>query len=44
MYMKWGYSYFLVFDLEVKVTEIIKYILSFSMEKHAETLPQAIEK
>ena len=34
MYIKLYYFYFSPFDLEVKVTEILKYILLFSEEKY----------
>ena len=35
MYIKLDYFYFSDFDLEEKETDILKYILSFSMEKHS---------
>ena len=34
--MKIDYFYFSAFDLEVKATEILKYILHFSGKKHGQ--------
>ena len=34
MHVKWDYLNFSSFDLQVKATEILKYILSFSGKKH----------
>ena len=34
MYIKLNYSYFTAFDVQVKVTEILKYILPFSRDKN----------
>ena len=36
MYIKLDYFYSLAFDLEIKVTEILKYILPFSGEEHGQ--------
>ena len=35
MFIELDYFYISSFDLEVKVTEILKYILFFSEEKHS---------
>ena len=47
MYMKLDYFYFYLFDLEMKTTEISKYILPLSDEifcKEQETIYQVLEE
>ena len=36
MYMKLDYFYFTIFNLDVKATEILKYILLVSAEKYGQ--------
>ena len=39
MHIRLDYFYFSAFNLEVKETEILKYILLFSGKKHGDKLP-----